>query len=66
MPPRMYHGRRTAAESRRPHKSARKDGLYKADNVTSIRKADENPLVMSLYDTLLKGKEHELLHNDSY
>ena len=47
-------------------KAARKDGLYKADNVTSIRKADENPLVMSLYDTLLKGKEHELLHNDSY
>ena len=47
-------------------KSARRDGLYQADNVTSIRKADENPLILSLYDGLLKGKVHELLHVDSY
>ena len=47
-------------------KSARRDGLYQADNVTSIRKADENPLILSLYDGLLKGKVHELLHVDGY
>ena len=47
-------------------KSARRDGLYQADHVTSIRKADENPLILSLYDTLLKDKTHELLHVDEY
>ena len=47
-------------------KSARRDGLYQADHVTSIRKADENPLILSLYDTLLKDKAHELLHVDKY
>lgn len=43
-------------------KAARRDGLYRADSMTSIRKCDQNPLVMSLYDGLLKGKSHELLH----
>ena len=47
-------------------KMARSEGLYQADNITSIRKADENPLIMSLYDGLLKGKVHELLHVDEY
>ena len=47
-------------------KSARRDGLYQADHVTSIRKADENPLILSLYDTLLKDRTHELLHVDEY
>ena len=47
-------------------KTARMEGLYQADNVTSIRKADENPLIVSLYDGLLKGKVHELLHVDEY
>ena len=47
-------------------KTARTEGLYQADSVTSIRKADENPLIVSLYDGLLKGKVHELLHVDEY
>ncbi|MCI5650420.1 MAG: [FeFe] hydrogenase, group A [Fusicatenibacter sp.] len=47
-------------------RSARAAGLYRADTVTSIRKSDENPLVQSLYQGLLKGKEHELLHVDGY
>ena len=29
-----------------------------------IKKSDENPLVKTLYEGLLKGKEHELLHNE--
>ncbi len=43
-------------------KAARTKGLYNADNTTIIKKADENPLVISLYEGLLKGNEHELLH----
>ena len=47
-------------------KAARSEGLYSADSVTSIRKSDENPLVVSLYESMLNGREHELLHNDFY
>ena len=47
-------------------KSLRAKGLYNADNTTIIKKSDENPLVQELYAGLLKGKEHELLHNESY
>ena len=28
-----------------------------------IKKSDENPMIISLYEGFLKGKEHELLHN---
>lgn len=44
-------------------KEARTKGLYNADNNMILKKSDENPLVLSLYDGLLKGKTHELLHN---
>ena len=47
-------------------KISRAKGLYKADSNTIIKKSDENPLVLELYQGLLKGKEHELLHNDFY
>ena len=47
-------------------KAARAKGLYNADNTMIIKKSDENPLVIELYEGLLKGKEHELLHNDFY
>ena len=47
-------------------KFLRAKGLYNADNTTIIKKSDENPLVLELYNGLLKGKEHHLLHNDSY
>ena len=47
-------------------KAARARGLYNADNTMIIKKSDENPLVLELYEGLLKGKEHHLLHNDSY
>ena len=45
-------------------KAARAKGLYNADNIMIIKKSDENPLVKTLYEGLLKGKEHELLHNE--
>ena len=47
-------------------KAARARGLYNADNTMIIKKSDENPMVLELYQGLLKGKEHELLHNEFY
>jgi len=37
-------------------------GLYSADKMCSFKSAEENPLVKSLYDGVLKGRSHELLH----
>ncbi|MEZ4358504.1 MAG: [FeFe] hydrogenase, group A [Eubacteriales bacterium] len=45
-------------------KEQRAKGLYAADRVSSIRRSEENPLMMTLYEGLLKGKVHELLHVD--
>ena len=47
-------------------KAARTAGIYNADKVSVIKKSDENPMVAALYEGLLKGKEHELLHNDFF
>ena len=41
-------------------RKARMKGLYDTDVNTQIKKSNENPMILSLYDTLLKGKEHEL------
>ena len=38
--------------------------LYDTDINTQIKKSNENPLILSLYDELLKGKTHELLHRN--
>jgi NADH-quinone oxidoreductase subunit G len=47
-------------------KAARAEGIYRADSVSVIKKCDENPMIQSLYAGFLKGKEHKLLHNESY
>ena len=47
-------------------KAARTEGIYRADNVAVVKKSDENPMIMSLYEGFLKGKEHELLHNHEF
>jgi NADH-quinone oxidoreductase subunit G len=47
-------------------KAARTEGIYKADNVSVIKKCDENPMILSLYEGMLKGKEHKLLHNHEF
>jgi NADH-quinone oxidoreductase subunit G len=39
-------------------------GLYAADRLCNIKYAEENPLMMPLYQGLLKGRVHELLHVD--
>lgn len=45
-------------------RKARMKGLYDTDVNTQIKKSNENPMILSLYDTLLKGKEHEFLHRN--
>ena len=44
------------------YRLARAEGLYKADKNNQIKKSNENPTILSLYEGLLKGKEHKLLH----
>ena len=41
---------------------SRMDGIYKADVMTNIRYSDENPILMQMYETTFKGKEHKLFH----
>lgn len=43
-------------------KKARFEGMYKIDDVAQIKLSTQNPIVQSLYDGFLKGKEHKLLH----
>lgn len=45
-------------------KVKRSKGLYKADKLCNIKSSEENPLMISLYQGLLKNKVHELLHVD--
>ncbi|MDR1932980.1 MAG: [FeFe] hydrogenase, group A [Spirochaetales bacterium] len=43
-------------------KEDRGRGLYAADKMCSIKRSEENPLMMNLYNGVLKGRVHELLH----
>ena len=45
-------------------KKARMEGMYKIDSMAQIKLSNENPIVTTLYEGLLKGKEHKLLHNE--
>lgn len=45
-------------------KEIRGKALYSTDKLSSIKRSEENPLMMSLYNGLLKGKVHKLLHVD--
>lgn len=44
-------------------KKARAEGLYDIDDEKQIKISNDNPFVASLYEGMLKGKEHKLLHN---
>ena len=44
------------------HRVKRSDGLYRSDRVSLIKRSQDNPLMKELYGTVLKGREHELLH----
>lgn len=43
-------------------KDQRAKGLYKSDKLSSIKRSEENPVIMSLYSGILKGKVHDMLH----
>ena len=43
-------------------KKARLEGIYKIDRMAQIKLSNENPIVTTVYDGILKGKEHKLLH----
>lgn len=45
-------------------KKARLEGIYKIDSMAQIKLPNENPIVATVYEGILKGKEHKLLHND--
>lgn len=45
-------------------KKARYEGMYNIDKASQIKLSNENPIIKSLYDGMLRGKEHKLLHNE--
>ena len=45
-------------------KKARMEGMYKIDSTAQIKLSNENPIVTTVYEGILKGKEHKLLHNE--
>lgn len=45
-------------------KKARIAGMYDIDKAAQIKLSNENPFIKTLYDGILKGKEHLLLHNE--
>ena len=44
-------------------KKARLQSLYNIDSVAQIKLSTQNPIVKTVYETMLEGKEHKLLHN---
>ncbi len=45
-------------------KKARMDGIYSIDLMSQIKLPNENPIVQTLYNGILKGKTHKILHNE--
>lgn len=45
-------------------KKARIKGMYDIDKAAQIKLSNENPFIQTLYSGILKGREHELLHNE--
>lgn len=43
-------------------KKLRADTIYASDKQTQMRHSDENPIIPALYNGVLKGRTHELLH----
>ncbi len=48
--------------SHKADKANRAKGMYNVDKQASIKRCEDNPVVANLYDGLLKGRVHELLH----
>ncbi len=52
------------AQAGKRTRKGRTEGIYRVDATSSIRFSDENPVVKQLYNDLLVGKEHKLLHRN--
>lgn len=48
--------------SHKADKAKRAKGMYNVDKEASIKRCEENPVIDNLYNGLLKGRSHELLH----
>lgn len=48
----------------REEKEKRSKGLYSADKMCNIKRSEENSLMINLYSGVLKGRVHELLHEE--
>ena len=40
----------------------RGEGLYRADRTSTIKRAQDNPMMQKLYEGILNGRVHEMLH----
>lgn len=45
-------------------KFKRQNGLYRFDSRSQIKSSGQNPITADVYEGILKGKEHKLLHNE--
>lgn len=48
--------------SHKADKANRAKGMYNVDREAGLKRCEENPVVTDLYEGLLKGRTHELLH----
>ena len=46
----------------RERKVKRAEGLYSADKLSQIKRSEENPMILSLYNGILSKNKHKLLH----
>lgn len=46
----------------REGKEKRAAGLYKSDEAMGLRHSEKNPVLKHIYDNIVKGRNHELLH----
>ena len=46
----------------REQKVKRSDNLYAIDRLSSVRRAEENPLIENIYKDIIGDRAHELLH----
>lgn len=44
-------------------RAGRYEGMYNIDKESQIKLSNENPFITAVYEGVIKGKEHKLLHN---
>ncbi|NLG02303.1 MAG: 4Fe-4S dicluster domain-containing protein [Clostridia bacterium] len=45
-------------------RKGRTEGIYRVDQQSSIRFTDDNPMLKQIYEDVIAGKEHKLLHRN--